>query len=209
LTTRSWPSVLSLALLPVLVRNRRHIWEAGQEVVRQRRNLLRVPPLDQVRRLVRPLRPLPWRIFHGPRPAGLDGRASRAWQRGTAHTDASRHGRTDLPRRADGGRILLLVALLLAQGDALGPFRHLARKIRIPGTLVKASCRGVEEQVAWVRRASNAAVDVTSLGQQHSTPKKLLYAITPPPLTPPSTFYRTSLPYASPNQPPTPQWHRP
>ena len=63
-------------------------------------------------------------------------------------------------------------------------------------------------KAGWARRAY-AAVDVTSLGQQHSTPKKLLHSIKHSPLTPSSTSYRTSPSHATLNKLPNPQWPRP
>jgi hypothetical protein len=125
--TRGRPPVPRRLLLAVLAGNLRHIGHGPiAKVAGQGRDLLRVPPLNQVRRLVSPLGPLARRISSVlPRPAGLGGRPSGACDAGSGEASGRGHRRTDLSRRADDGRALLLVLVaLLAEGDALGFFRH-------------------------------------------------------------------------------------
>jgi len=97
------------------------------KVARQRGDFLRVSPLDQIGRLVGPLGAFSRDIAPVlPRPARVGGWASSAGDAGCGYASASAsasscgQGRTDLTRRADGLRRLLLVLVpLLAQGDAL------------------------------------------------------------------------------------------
>lgn len=93
------------------------------KVARQRGDLLRVPPLDQIRRLVGPLGAFSWDIAPVvSRPARVGGWASSASAGDARCCNASScgHRRTDLTRRADGRRRFLLVLVpLLAQGDSL------------------------------------------------------------------------------------------
>jgi hypothetical protein len=122
------PSVPRRLLLPILAGNLRQVGHGSiAKVAGQGRDLLRIPPLNQVRRLVGPLlRPLARRIASVlPRPAGVGGRPSGARDAGGGDASCRGHGRTDLSRRADDWRTLLLVLVaLLAERDALGLFRH-------------------------------------------------------------------------------------
>jgi hypothetical protein len=126
-TTRGRPTVPRRLLLAVLAGNLRQVGHGSiAEVAGQGRDLLRVPPLNQVRRLVSPLGPFARRISSVlPRPAGVGGWPSCACDARGGQSSGRGHGRTNLSRRADDGRALLLVLIaLLAEGDALRLFRH-------------------------------------------------------------------------------------
>lgn len=118
---RRRPYVSRLALVPILAGNLRHVRHGPiAKVAGQGRDLLRIPSLDEVRRLVGPLGPFARHIapvLSGP--AGLGG-GSRARYAGCCYICARGQGGTDLTGRADGrGRLLLVLDALLAEGDAL------------------------------------------------------------------------------------------